>query len=321
MLIDDVTIRVKAGDGGDGAATFRREAWVPRGGPDGGTGGNGGSVYIQGSHNVSDLHQFRYKKLITAQDGGKGKHKNLFGRNAPHLTIIVPIGTKITELESGKTYEIDNDKNPILIARGGMGGRGNTEFKTATNQAPIVAEKGTKGEEKDFRLELRLIADIGFIGVPNAGKSSLLKALTRANPKIAAYPFTTVEPNLGSMGGIIVADIPGLIEGASKGKGLGIKFLKHIEKTKLLVHCIDVLTDDPLKDYTTIRNEFKEYSTALLKKPEIILLTKVDLIEEKKLQEKISELKTLKRTIKIVSIYQPKSLENLKIFLTKVASV
>jgi GTP-binding protein len=204
--------------------------------------------------------------------------QKMFGKNAEDLTITLPFGTKITDLDTGKIIEITNEVTPVLIAKGGRGGRGNVAFKSATNQTPLEAEKGTKGEEKHLLLELRLIAEIGLIGLPNAGKSTLLSVITNAKPGIGAYPFTTLEPNLGMMGKHAIADIPGLIKGASDGKGLGTDFLRHIEKTKILIHCIDASTTSPKTTYDTIRNEFKKFNEALLSKPEFILLTKTDLV-------------------------------------------
>jgi GTP-binding protein len=303
MLVDEVTITVKAGNGGNGAATFRQNEGNPRGGPDGGNGGNGGNVYFQGVDDFTALAPFQYKKTVRAEDGVSGKRKNLFGKNADDLIVSVPVGTIITDTASGQTYEIKGTEGKLLIARGGTGGRGNNEFKSATNQAPRYAENGGEGEEKSIHLELRLIANIGLIGLPNAGKSSLLAMLTNATPKIAHYPFTTLEPNLGMLERIVIADIPGLIEGASSGKGLGIKFLKHIERTKLLVHCIDSTSDDVLRDYETVRKEFTEYNTELLDKEEIILLTKTDLLSPKEITGKIKSLNKLKKRVHTVSMY------------------
>src|SRR3989338_10129474 len=222
MLVDNVSLYIKAGDGGNGALSFLRNGLTSKGGPDGGDGGSGGSVYFQASHNITDLREFRFKKKIIAEDGIPGKHKKLFGKNAPHLTIYLPLGSRITEISSGIVNEITDITTSVLIAKGGKGGRGNVEFKSSTNQTPLYAEKGTLGEEKKLLLELRLIADVGLIGLPNSGKSSLLSVLTNATPKIGNYAFTTLEPNIGIMGKYPIADIPGLIEGASKGRGLGI---------------------------------------------------------------------------------------------------
>jgi GTPase len=317
MLVDNINLIIKAGNGGDGAATFLRNESTSRGGPDGGNGGNGGNIYFQGSNNINDLREFRYKKNITAEDGIPGKHKKLFGKNAKDLTIYLPLGTRITDTVSGKVNEITDTTTTVLAARGGKGGRGNTEFKSATNQAPRYAEKGTLGEEKKLFLELRIIADVGLIGLPNAGKSSLLSVLTNATPKIGAYAFTTLEPNIGMMDKHAIADIPGLIEGASKGKGLGVEFLKHIEKTKILVHCIDASSEDPEKAYETIRNEFKQYNISLLDKPEIILLTKTDLADQKQIEKNIKILGKNGKKVFSSTIYDLASLEPLKLALKK----
>jgi GTPase len=285
MLIDNVTLEVKAGDGGNGAATFLRNGMTAKGGPDGGNGGNGGNIYIKGSTNISDLREFRFKKKIVAEDGVAGGRQKLFGKNAEHTTILVPLGTSVTDTEYEKVYEVDDENRTLLIAKGGIGGRGNNEFKTATNQAPEYAEKGTPGQRKTLFLELKLIAEIGLIGLPNAGKSSLLSVLTNATPKIANYPFTTLSPNIGMLGKHPIADIPGLIEGAAEGKGLGATFLKHIEKTKILVHCIEVSDENVEEKYETVRKEFAAFNKTLLEKPEIIVLTKTDLIDEKTLNK------------------------------------
>jgi GTPase len=317
MLVDNIGLIIKAGNGGDGAATFLRNEMTAKGGPDGGNGGNGGSIYFQGSTNINDLREFRYKKKITAENGIPGKHKKLFGKNAEDLTIYLPLGTRVADTVSGKIVEITNSTTPILAARGGKGGRGNTEFKSATNQAPRYAERGALGEEKKLFLELRIIADVGLIGLPNAGKSSLLSVLTNATPKIGDYAFTTLEPNIGMFDKHAIADIPGLIEGASKGKGLGVEFLKHIEKTRVLVHCVDASMEDVQKAYSTVRQEFKQYNTTLLDKPEIILLTKTDLTNEDQIKKNIKILEKNNSEVLTTSIYALKSLESLKLALKK----
>lgn len=312
MLVDNITLHIKAGNGGNGAATFLRNSQTAKGGPDGGNGGNGGNIYFQGSHNVSDLRQFRFQKKIRAQDGIGGKKKKLFGKNAEHVTVFVPVGTRITDQASGEIIEITDTKTPILIATGGKGGKGNDEFKSATNQTPMFAETGGVGEEKDLLLELRIIAEIGLIGLPNAGKSSLLAVLTNATPKIGDYPFTTLEPNIGMLGKHPIADIPGLIEGASTGKGLGISFLKHIEKTKILIHCIDSTDENPKKAYETIHKEFEQYNELLLNKPEIILLTKTDLSDAKTVEKAKKVFEKMGKKVLTSSIYDAESLEKLK---------
>lgn len=312
MLIDHVTINVCAGKGGNGRVSFLRNAQTPRGGPDGGNGGNGGNVFLQGIDDILALRNFQYKKDIEAEDGIPGGKNKLFGRKGEDTTIRVPIGTMVTDVASGEQFEVVNETDKILIAKGGLGGKGNDEFKSATMQAPRYAEKGTPGEEKQLQLELKLIADIGFIGLPNAGKSSLLSVLTNAKPKIANYPFTTLEPNIGMMGNITLADIPGLIEGASQGKGLGIAFLRHIEKTKLLVHCISVENENVFETYKTIKNELKQYSKSLIEKPEIILLTKSDLADEKTVKEKLKNLKKIKKQVIPISLFQEKDINQVR---------
>ncbi|HSW97291.1 MAG TPA: GTPase ObgE [Candidatus Saccharimonadales bacterium] len=309
MLIDDVTISIKAGKGGDGSAHLKRNAQTAKGGPDGGNGGNGGSVYFVGVDDIAALREFRFKKKLEAESGINGGRQNLYGRNGKDLQIKVPFGTIITEEESGKRYTITRIVPKILLAKGGKGGRGNNEFKNAINQTPKYFERGDPGEEKAVHLELKLIADIGFIGLPNAGKSSLLQELTNARPKIANYPFTTLEPNLGMMGTLILADIPGLIEGASQGKGLGIKFLKHVERTKLLIHCIACDNENVLQIYETVRKELEEYNKEILKKPEIILLTKSDLVDEKEIHKKITLFKNINEKVYSVSIYDYDSIK------------
>ena len=312
MLIDNVTIKVKGGDGGNGISTFLHASGKFKGGPNGGNGGNGGNVYLQGTTDLTALQQFQFKKNWHAENGISGKHKNLFGRAGQDLILFVPIGTRVVDVDIKKSYEIHNVEDKLLITKGGVGGRGNSEFKSATNQAPRYAEQGTKGEEKTLHLELRLIADIGFIGLPNAGKSSLLSVLTNAAPKIANYPFTTLEPNLGVMNGVILADIPGLIEGASHGRGLGFKFLKHIEKTRMLVHCLDCSQQDLLQNYMIVHQEFVSYGQDINQKEEIILLTKTDLVEKKILRQVEKKLQSLSKPIYNISIYNPAAIEKLK---------
>lgn len=310
MFIDEVVVVLKAGDGGNGAVSFRRNAQTPKGGPDGGNGGNGGSIYLQGTTNKADLSQFQYKKNIVGEHGTPGSKNNLFGKNGKDITISVPLGTRVTDIDTNNVIEIENNTNRVLIAKGGRGGRGNNEFKTAVNQTPTEFEAGGKGETKKVKMELRLIADIGFIGYPNAGKSSLLAACTNAKPKIGNFPFTTLHPNLGTFKEIVLADIPGIIEGASKGKGLGIKFLKHIEKTKALVYCIDSTSENPLAIYTAIQKEFKQHDASLLNKSRVIVLTKIDLLTEDE-REKIRKLFKNDSVI-AVSIYQKDSLDTFK---------
>ena len=312
MLIDIVTITLKAGNGGAGKVSFRHLPTNYKGGPDGGNGGNGGNVYLQGINDILGLKEFRFKKEWKAEDGVPGGKKNLFGKNGNDLVIRLPIGTIVTDTITNEQLEITNETDKILFAQGGKGGRGNNEFKTPTDQAPHYAEKGTPGESREVHLELKLIADVGLIGMPNAGKSSLLDILTNAHPKIGNYPFTTLEPNIGMLNSITLADIPGLIEGAHTGKGLGMQFLRHVEKTQLFLHCISAENEDVLGVYETIRTELGEYNASLLTKPETILLTKTDLVPLEEVEKKVRQLKKTNKKIIPVSLYDPDALDALK---------
>ncbi len=281
MLIDEARISIKAGDGGNGIVHFFSDRWRPKGGPDGGDGGSGGSVYFRGVADISKLHQFRHTKKVLAQNGAPGGPNQRTGKNGQDLTIDLPIGTLVS-YDNGTQVELTQVGQTIIAVKGGKGGTGNFRFRSSTNQTPTETRPGQKTQTKNIFLQLKLIADIGLIGLPNAGKTSLLNELTAANAKVANYPFTTLEPNLGvTKGNLIIADIPGLIEGASDGKGLGIKFLKHIERTRLLVHCLSAESNDFQIDYQTVRHELENYSSALAAKPEIIILTKSDLLTKK----------------------------------------
>jgi len=312
MLVDDVVITVKAGNGGNGAVTFEHRRGSIKTPPDGGNGGNGGSIYLQGSLQISDLSQFSYKKKQEAEPGISGKKSNLYGKNGEDTIILLPFGTEVRDGESDELlFEIVDDQQ-ICIVTGGRGGIGNKEFTKKGYHGRQEPQEGLKGEERILHLIMRLVADVGLVGLPNAGKSTLLSVLTAAHPKIGAYPFTTLEPNLGVMEKIVIADIPGLIEGASKGKGLGITFLKHIEKTTLLLHIIDRTEPDVFASYKKIRTEFTEFSDSLAKKEEMIVLTKKDLMTEKELKEKVQDLKKTKKQIITFSTYDEESIEELR---------
>lgn len=312
MLVDEVQILVRAGNGGDGRVSFRREKFVPKGGPDGGKGGDGGDVYFGGVDDITALNRFRFEKKFAAQDGQPGGKDKKTGADGKDLVLKAPLGTVIKDLETNQVWECDRLGESFLIAKGGLGGRGNWSFRSATNRVPKKFEYGTYGQKRNLFLELRLFADVGIIGLPSAGKSSLLNSLTAASAKVAPYHFTTLEPNLGVMDGFVLADLPGLIEGASTGKGLGIKFLKHIKRTKILVHCISTESEDPLKDYQTVRKELADYDKDLLGKQEIILITKCDLIDKKKIKEIAKNLAPTKKEILFSSVYEAETLENLK---------
>ena len=290
-FLDQVKIYIKAGDGGSGSPSFRREKFIEFGGPDGGDGGKGGSVVLVSERNLNTLIDYRYQQHFKAERGGDGKGKNQTGKGGDNLYLKVPIGTQVFE-EDNKTliFDFKKEKEEYTAAIGGKGGFGNTRFKSSTNRAPRKFTKGLKGEDFWIWLQLKTIADIGIVGLPNAGKSSLLASITSANPKIANYKFTTLNPNLGVAvyddKEITLADIPGLIEGAHKGVGLGTKFLKHIERCKTLLHLIDVTEKDLIRSYKQIRAELGNYSKSLLKKNEIIVLNKIDLIDKKNLDSK-----------------------------------
>lgn len=317
MIIDDVTIKVKAGKGGDGLVSWRKEKYVPKGGPYGGSGGKGGNVFFEGTTDFNALIQFRYKKEVEGKNGEPGGIKNMDGKAADDIYIKIPIGTTIEDLDTKEKIEILKPGEKVLIAKGGKGGLGNWALRSPVNTTPKVAEKGRLGVEKNLRLNLRFIAQIGLIGLPNAGKSSLLNCITNADAKIADYPFTTLEPNLGDMYGTIIADIPGLIEGAHTGKGLGIKFLKHIEKTKILLHCIDSSSSNILNDYKTIRKELENYNKELLTKKEIVLFTKADLITDKELKTKMKKIQKLNNKITSISVIDDEQVEKFKKFILK----
>jgi GTP-binding protein len=287
-FVDEVKIHVKAGDGGRGCLSFRREKFIPLGGPDGGDGGHGGDVYLRVESNLTTLLDFRYRVHYKAERGSHGMGKNRHGKNGAPLVIQVPPGTLVYDQETGELLaDLTAPDQEVLLLKGGMGGRGNARFATSTNRAPRHVQPGTPGEERWLRMELKLLADVGLVGLPNAGKSTLISAASAARPKIADYPFTTLVPNLGVVryGGyktFVMADIPGLIEGASEGHGLGTRFLKHVERTDLFLHLVDLSSmqeGDPLHNFETINKELERHNPQLLKKTQIVVLTKTDITE------------------------------------------
>lgn len=280
-FIDEAAIYVKSGDGGEGHVSFRREKGVPKGGPDGGNGGKGGSIVFVANPNMNSLLDFRYSRQYIADDGRRGEKYRCTGKDSPDIIIKVPVGTQVKDLEGNVLADLSEPNVPVVLLRGGDGGRGNAEFATPTNQTPRISEPGWPGRELDVKLELKLLADVGLVGFPNAGKSTLISVISAAKPKIADYPFTTLVPNLGIVKiaegqSYVVADIPGLIEGAAEGKGLGVKFLKHIERTKILLFLIDSISTDIPADYETLKAELAKYNADLLDKPRIICITKTD---------------------------------------------
>ena len=324
-FLDQVKIFIKAGDGGSGSPSFRREKFIEFGGPDGGDGGKGGSIIIKSERNLNTLIDFRYQQHFKAERGENGMGKNKTGRGGKDIYLKVPVGTQILE-EDNKTllFDFTKENETFLVANGGKGGFGNTRFKSSTNRAPKKFTKGAKGEEYCIWMQLKTIADIGIVGLPNAGKASLLASITRATPKIANYKFTTINTNLGVAiyddKEITIADIPGLIEGAHEGTGLGIKFLKHIERCKTLLHLIDI-TEDINLSYRQIREELGKYSKELLKKKELIVLNKIDLLSKQEIIEKIEKFSMKKnKEILILSNLKKETIKKLKSELLKYVS-
>ena len=317
-FLDQAKIYVKAGDGGSGSSSFRREKFIEFGGPDGGDGGDGGSVVLIAEENLNTLIDFRFQQHFEAGRGQNGMGKKKTGKAGKDLILKVPVGTQIFEEDNNTLIEdLKIVGQKIIVAKGGKRGLGNVRFKSSTNRAPRKKTDGSEGENFWIWLQLKVIADIGIIGMPNAGKSSLLSALTKAKPKIANYPFTTLNPNLGvasySDKEVTIADIPGLIEGAHEGIGLGDKFLRHIERCKSLIHLIDITGEDILENYLKIRKELSKYSNNLLKKKEIIVFNKIDIINTKEVEEKINFFKkTIKKNIYKISVAQNKGLITIK---------
>jgi GTP-binding protein len=310
MLIDKVTLHIKAGKGGDGVVRWRREKGIPFGGPAGGDGGRGGDVYLKVVRDIGALAAYMHKKEFEAEAGEMGMKRSMHGGDGKDLTLNVPLGAVIHNREYDIHYECMTDGEIIKILKGGKGGLGNENFKTSTNRTPMEFTKGDLGEFATFDIELRLIADTGLIGLPNAGKSSLLNALTRAGAKVADYAFTTLEPNLGAYYSYVLADIPGLIEGASDGKGLGHKFLRHITRTHTLVHLIAADNEDVVETYKLIRNELGAYDKALLEKDEIVVLSKVDTVDPKEVEKKKKALeKATKKDVVTLSLFDDESVK------------
>ena len=307
MLVDDVKIKVASGSGGRGAAAFNKNKMSL--GPAGGSGGKGGGVYLEAVSDLGALNQFRFKKALVAEDGKDGQDQFRDGHDGKDLIVKVPIGTLVHNLINKTEIEIVKIGERVLLATGGKGGKGNFLFRSSRNTSPKKFQAGLPGQEFELRLELKLIADVGFVGLPNIGKSSLLNELTNAKSKVANYPFTTLEPNLGVYYELILADIPGLIGGSSAGKGLGIKFLRHIERTKIIFHFISAESASPQKDYKTIRMELGAYNKALLKKSEYLFLTKSDAVSPQELKKKLAVLKRLNKNANAISIYDDKSLK------------
>lgn len=326
MFVDKAQITVKAGNGGDGSLSFRREKYVDRGGPDGGDGGKGGDVIFEASRNENTLVAFRHNRNLQAEPGQAGSKRRKHGKSGKDYIINVPVGTILLDQDSKILADLTSDGQAVIIANGGRGGFGNAHFISSTRQAPNFAEKGEKTEELKIILELKMIADVGLVGMPNAGKSTLLASVSNARPAIADYPFTTLTPNLGVVDvnrtdSLLMADIPGLIEGAHDGKGLGIEFLKHIERTLVIVHLIDVYSDNVAKDYSVIEKELSAYQVDLTKLPKIVLLTKIDGYDKGLLSDKLKQLKqVVDKKTKVMAI-SSFSKENIKDFVGELQKI
>ncbi|MBP6924088.1 MAG: GTPase ObgE [Candidatus Pacebacteria bacterium] len=312
MFVDELTIYAKAGNGGNGVVRWRQEKFRPMAGPSGGNGGNGADVFVRAVKDLNQLAKYTGNKNFLAEDGDAGAKDSLTGKNGETLYIDVPVGSRVTDIDRKRVTELTEAGQTERILKGGGGGLGNEYFKSSTNQSPTQSTNGHPGEAGNFLIEVSLMVDIGLVGLPNAGKSTLLNALTNAQSRIGAYPFTTLEPHLGDMYGFIIADIPGLIEGAAEGKGLGHKFLRHVSRTKMILHLVSLESEDPISDYYTIRKELSQYATSLTEKEEWIILTKKDLVNKEKIDTILSTLAKTENRVLVVGQDEPESYKILR---------
>ncbi|OGI65990.1 hypothetical protein A2642_03350 [Candidatus Nomurabacteria bacterium RIFCSPHIGHO2_01_FULL_39_10] len=324
-FIDEMKIYTEAGRGGDGVVRWRQEKFIPKGGPAGGDGGRGGNFYVMAVRDIHILSKYKAKKKFIAGRGEDGGSKSLHGKNGEDFILQLPVGSIITNLATDEKWQLTKEGEEILLLKGGYGGFGNEHFKSSVNTTPYESKIGQEGEKGDFKIELELFADIGFVGLPNAGKSSLLNALTNADAKVGDYPFTTLDPNLGDFHGYIIADIPGLIEGASEGKGLGVKFLRHIKRTKMIAHLVSFENPNMMKSYKEVRKELLKYDKSLSlgadglsEKEEIIILTKTDVVDEKIVAKKIKDFQKISKNVFAVSLYDDKMVKKFADALVKI---
>ncbi|MAQ59412.1 GTPase ObgE [bacterium] len=312
MFVDEITIYAKAGNGGNGVVRWRQEKFRPKGGPAGGDGGHGGDVYVEAVKDLNYLSKYTGNKEFTAENGGNGLKNSLEGKNGEDLYIKVPVGSRITDVARGRRFELLTDGETQRILKGGSGGLGNEHFKSSTNTTPTQSTEGKEGESGEFLIEVALVVDVGLVGLPNAGKSTLLNNLTNAKSRIGAYPFTTLEPHLGDCYGITIADIPGLISGAAAGKGLGHTFLRHVSRTKMLLHLVSLEEEGPIQSYYTIREELSQYKESLDEKEEWIILTKKDLVNKAKIDSVFQDLAKTKNRVFVLSQDDPDSVKELQ---------
>lgn len=317
MFVDSLTLHMKAGDGGDGVTRWSHEKFRPMAGPAGGNGGRGGDVFLRAVRDVNLLAKYTGDKSFEAESGENGQDKSMYGKNGDDLYVDVPVGSIVTDLLRERTYELLNEGDVVKILKGGSGGLGNKEFKSATNRSPEESTPGRDGEEGDFQVELSLVVDVGLVGMPNAGKSTLLNTFTNAQARIGAYPFTTLEPQLGDLYGYTLADIPGLIEGASGGKGLGHKFLKHISRTKMILHLVSLESEDALENYYTIRRELSAYTNELTDKEEWIIFTKMDLANKDFIEKVVKEVDKNEKRVFVISSETGEGVKELQDSLVK----
>jgi GTP-binding protein len=320
MFVDEIRIKAKAGNGGNGVVRWRQEKFKPRSGPAGGNGGKGGDVYVRAVRNLSLLSKYTGSKVFEALDGEQGRSLSQHGKASPDLYIDVPVGSRVTELNRGRFVELTAEGQTEKILTGGRGGLGNEHFKSSTNRSPEDSTRGKRGESGEFLIELSLVVDVGLIGLPNAGKSTLINAFTNARSEVGSYPFTTIEPHLGDFYGYVIADIPGLIEGAAEGRGLGHKFLKHVQKTKMLLHLVSLEEENPENAYQTILNELAKFDKSITDKETWIILTKKDLVSQDKIDEVQREIDKLQNNVFVVSVKNGDGLKNLQNALIKYLS-